>query len=122
MKVGQQSNIGNVVPFRPRSGDDGDLVDDLRRDNIIRLLDLSKYEQSRPAVGDYEASMRANIAAMVLLGLLVFIAKEDFGKLARPICAWLNRNAFIKRHPSLIYNVAKDQNLCGLCAQDGLNH
>lgn len=84
MKVGQQSNIGNVIPFRPRSGDDGDLVDDLRRDNIIRLLDLSKYEQSRPAVGDYEASMRANIAAMVLLGLLVFIAKEDFGKLARP--------------------------------------
>jgi hypothetical protein len=83
MKVVQQNNIGNVVPFRSRSGDDEDLVDDVRRDNIIRLLDLSKYEQSRPAVGDYEPSMRANIAAMVLLGLLVFIASEDFGKLAR---------------------------------------
>ena len=83
MKVGQQSNTGNVVPFRSRSGDDEDLVDDVRRDNIIRLLDLSKYEQSRPAVGDYEPSMRANIAAMVLLGLLVFLAAEDFGKLER---------------------------------------
>jgi hypothetical protein len=83
MKVGQQSNIGSVVPFRTRSSDDGDPVDDLRRDNIIRLLDLSRYEQSRPAAGDCEVSMRANIAAMVLLGLLVFIAKEDFGKLAR---------------------------------------
>jgi hypothetical protein len=44
------------------------------------MLDLSKFEQDRRAV-DNGATMRSNIAAMVLLGLLVFIATEDFYRL-----------------------------------------
>lgn len=44
------------------------------------MLDLSKFEHDRHAA-ESGASMRANIAAMVLLGLLVFIATEDFSKL-----------------------------------------
>jgi len=43
-------------------------------------LDLSKFEHHRPAV-ENRPSMRSNIAAMVLLGLLVFIATEDFSRL-----------------------------------------
>jgi hypothetical protein len=82
MKVNQPNYAGNVIPFQTRSNDDRDPVDDVRRDNIIRMLDLAKFEQPRPAV-ENDASMRANIAAMFLLGLLVFIAKEDFCKLER---------------------------------------
>ncbi|WP_334536162.1 hypothetical protein [Bradyrhizobium sp. AZCC 2230] len=46
----------------------------------MRMLDLSKFEQDRRAI-DNGATMRSNIAAMVLLGLLVFIATEDFYRL-----------------------------------------
>ena len=81
MKVNQPNHTGNVIPFQTRSEDGRGPVDDVRRDNIIRMLDLSKFEQPRPVEND--ASMRANIVAMVLLGLLVFIAKEDFSKLER---------------------------------------
>ena len=80
MKASQSNHQGNVVPFRTRSGDGRDPVDDVRSDNILRMLDLSKFEHNRPAV-ENGASMRSNIAAMVLLGLLVFIATEDFSKL-----------------------------------------
>jgi hypothetical protein len=83
MKIAQPNNIGNVVPFQAPSDDDRNPVEDPHRDNIIRMLDLSKFEQRRPDVEDYDASMRVNIAAMVLLGLLVFIAREDFSKLAQ---------------------------------------
>jgi hypothetical protein len=82
MKVDRPNYTGNVVPFQTRSEDDRDSIDEVRRDNIIRMLDLSKFEQHRP-VENYDASMRANIAAIVLLGLLVFLAKEDFCKLER---------------------------------------
>jgi hypothetical protein len=80
MKASQPNHRGNVVPFRTRSGDGRDPVEDVRSDNILRMLDLSKFEHNRPAV-ESGASMRANIAATVLLGLLVFIATEDFSKL-----------------------------------------
>jgi hypothetical protein len=81
MKVYQPKNIGNVVPLRARSEADGDLADDPGHDNIMRLLDLSKYERPRHAAENYRAGMRANIAAMVFLGLLVFVAAEDFCRL-----------------------------------------
>ena len=71
---------GNVIPFRKRSGDKRTPVDDARSENILRMLDLSKFEQDRRTV-DNGATMRSNIAAMVLLGLLVFIATEDFYRL-----------------------------------------
>ena len=80
MKANQSNHGGNVVPFRKRSRDDRDPVRDVRSDNILRMLDLSRFEQDRRAV-ENGASMRSNIAAMVLLGLLVFIATEDFSKL-----------------------------------------
>ena len=82
MKVNQPNHAGNVVPFQTRSNESRDSVDDMRGDNIIRMLDLSKFEQPRPAV-ENDASMRANIVAMVLLGIFVFIATEDFCKLER---------------------------------------
>jgi hypothetical protein len=82
MKVIQPNHAGNVIPFQTRSEHGRDPVDDVRRDNIIRMLDLSKFEQPRPAV-ENDASMRANIVAMVLLGIFVFIAAEDFCKLER---------------------------------------
>jgi hypothetical protein len=82
MKVIQPNRAGNVIPFQTRSEDGRDSIDDVRRGNIIRMLDLSKFEQPRPAV-ENDASMRANIVAMVLLGIFVFIATEDFCKLER---------------------------------------
>lgn len=85
MKDNQRSYTGNVIPFQSRSGDAREPVG--RHDNIIHLLDLSKFEQPRPAV-ENEASMRANIVAMILLGLLVFLATEDFCRLERSnLCA-----------------------------------
>jgi hypothetical protein len=80
MKADQPNFRGNVVPFRTRSGSGRDPVDHARSGNILRMLDLSKFEHHRPAV-ENRPSMRSNIAAMVLLGLLVFIATEDFSRL-----------------------------------------
>jgi hypothetical protein len=82
MKVNRPTHAGNIIPFQMQSNDHRDPVGDPRRDNIIRLLDLARFEQPRPAV-ENDASMRANIAAMLLLGLIVFIAREDFCKLER---------------------------------------
>ena len=80
MRASQQSRQQNIIPFRKRSGDGSHRVDGAQSDNILRMLDLSKFEQDRRAV-ENGASMRSNIAAMVLLGLLVFIATEDFYRL-----------------------------------------
>ena len=80
MKDNQLSERGNVIPFRKRSGDDSTPADDAQSENILRMLDLSKFEHDRGAV-ENGASMRSNIAAIVLLGLLVFIATEDFYRL-----------------------------------------
>jgi len=79
MKDNQLSERGNVIPFRKRS-DGRDPVDDAQSENILRMLDLSKFERDRRTV-DNGATMRSNIAAIVLLGLLVFIATEDFYRL-----------------------------------------
>jgi hypothetical protein len=88
MKVNQPNHTENVIPFQTRSEDGGGPVDDDGRDNIIRMLDLSKFEQPRHAVENDAGGMRANIVAMVLLGLLVFLAKEEFCKLERSnLCA-----------------------------------
>jgi hypothetical protein len=88
MKVDQPYQIGNVIPFQTGSKASREQTDDMSRDNIIRLLDLSKFEKPRPTVDNYDANMRANIAALVLLGLLVFVAKEDFSKIERSnLCA-----------------------------------
>ena len=87
MKDNKPNNTENVIPFQARSDGGREPVDDVRSDNIIRMIDLTKFEQPRPAVENY-ASMRANIVAMVLLGLLVFLAKEDFCRLERSsLCA-----------------------------------
>ena len=80
MKDNQLSERGNVIPFRKRSGDGRAPADDVRSENILRMLDLSKFEHDRRTAKN-GASMRSNIAAIVLLGLLVFIATEDFYRL-----------------------------------------
>jgi hypothetical protein len=83
MKSGQKNQTTNVVPFRTRSNGAREPLGDPRSDKIIRMLDLSKYEHPRPAVENHDANMRANIIAMVFLGLLVFLAKEDFCRIER---------------------------------------
>jgi hypothetical protein len=80
MRANQQTHHENIIPFRKRSGDGRHRVDDAQSDNILRMLDLSKFERDRRAV-ENGTSMRSNIAAIVLLGLLVFIATEDFYRL-----------------------------------------
>ena len=80
MRTNQPNLGGNVIPFRKRSGDKSAPADDARSENILRMLDLSKFEHDRRTAKN-GASMRSNIAAMVLLGLLVFIATEDFCRL-----------------------------------------
>ncbi|WP_441234538.1 hypothetical protein [Bradyrhizobium sp. 930_D9_N1_4] len=82
MKADQPSPRGNVVPFRTRSDTGRDPVDNVRSNTIFRMLDLAKFEQDRRDVG-HGANMRSNIAALVLLGLLVFIATEDFSRIAQ---------------------------------------
>jgi hypothetical protein len=82
MKAHQPNYSGTVISFQARTKSGRDPAEGAPADNIIRLLDLSKYEQPRPVV-EQEISMRANIVAMVLLGLLVFLAAEDFYKLER---------------------------------------
>ncbi|MFK4509232.1 hypothetical protein [Bradyrhizobium daqingense] len=80
MKADRPAHLGNVVPFRKRSETGGDPADDVRPDDILRMLDLSKFEKKR-RTAENGASMRLNIAAMVLLGFLVFVAAESFSKL-----------------------------------------
>ena len=82
MGIDQPNLGGNVIPFRKRPRDGRARDDDVPSENILRMLDLSKFEQHRRAV-ENGASMRSNIAAMVLLGLLVFIATEDLYRLAQ---------------------------------------
>lgn len=80
MTTDQPHHRGNVVPFRMRSRAGDDAAGTTRSNHILRMLDLAKFEQHRPAAG-LRTGMRANIAAMILLGLLVFIATEDFSRL-----------------------------------------
>ena len=82
MQANQTNRASNVVPFtrQPRHGWDD--ASDQQHDKIIRLLDLSKFERPRPP-GPTDNSMRANIAAMVLLGLLVFLGKDVAHKFER---------------------------------------
>jgi len=80
MKTDQPDHRGNVIPFRTRSGGSRAPLGDVRSDNILRMLDLSKFEQDRRTAGR-RPNMRENIAAMILLGLLVIIATEDLSRL-----------------------------------------
>ncbi|WP_144441265.1 hypothetical protein [Bradyrhizobium sp. CCGE-LA001] len=79
MKADRPDHLGNVIPFRKRSETGGAPADDVRPDDVLRMLDLSKFEKDRRAANG--PSMRLNIAAMVLLGFLVFVATENFSKL-----------------------------------------
>jgi hypothetical protein len=82
MKAGRPNYTDNVIPFPARSKHGEDPIEDIGRGNVLRMLDLSKFEQPRPAV-ETNVSMRANIVAMVLLGILVFLATENFSRLER---------------------------------------
>lgn len=82
MQVNQTSRTGNVITFKKPSGGCCDRTYDPQRDNILRMLDLTKFEQPRPSIPG-GINMRANIAAMVLLGLLVFLGRECIYKLER---------------------------------------
>ena len=86
----------NVVPFQPRrvGAFAGKRLPAVSAGNIYKLLSLARYEGrgdrgfQKESPEDFGRRMRANIAAMVLLGLLVFVAKEDFSRLERAnLCA-----------------------------------
>jgi hypothetical protein len=80
MRANQHNLGGKIIPFRKPSSDRRALPDDGRSETILRMLDLSKFEQDRHAAGR-GPRMRSNIAAMILLGLLVLVATEDFSRL-----------------------------------------
>jgi hypothetical protein len=71
---------GQVMRFRPpRSGGKSRRrASNASDSNIVRLLDLSKYERPREAPDEFKARMRENLAALIALGLLVGIAATDF--------------------------------------------
>lgn len=81
MTNNRQDETNNVIAFQPRQVSASD--ERRQRDDILRLLDLSKFEEPRRAVEPRNDSMTANIAAILLLGLLVFAATEGFGVLER---------------------------------------
>jgi hypothetical protein len=45
--------------------------------DIDRLIDLSRYEKPQPSADDYQRRMVENVAAVVLLSVLVVIATFD---------------------------------------------
>lgn len=82
MQANQTSRTRSVIPFKRRSDRGLRQTRDPRGDNILDLLDLAKFERPRPSLPG-GINMRANIAAMVLLGLLVFLGRECIYKLER---------------------------------------
>jgi hypothetical protein len=46
--------------------------------NVTRLLDLSKYERPRQKPDEFKVRMTENIAALIVLGLLIGVATTDF--------------------------------------------
>jgi hypothetical protein len=74
---------GNILEFRPPKARTIRTRQQRKNEiNIVRLLDLSKYEKPRAtrrdSPDDYRVRMRENIAALILLGALVGIAATDF--------------------------------------------
>lgn len=69
-----------VLKFRPPAarGESSKPADDISGTNVVRLLDLSKYEKPRETTDEFKMRMRENIAALIVLGLLVGIAATDF--------------------------------------------
>jgi hypothetical protein len=75
-------NRGRVLKFRlpkPRV-ESGRHAREDSDGNIVRLLDLSKYERPREAPeapDEFKRRMRENIAALIVLGVLVGVAATD---------------------------------------------
>jgi hypothetical protein len=71
---------GKVLKFRPPEPS----TESERREagisevNIVRLLDLSKYERPRETPDEFKVQMRQNIVALMVLGVLIGIAATDF--------------------------------------------
>jgi hypothetical protein len=59
---------GKVLTFRPKPN----------TADIAPLLDLSKYERPRQKPDEFKLRMTENIAALIVLGLLIGIATTDF--------------------------------------------
>jgi hypothetical protein len=67
-----------ILPFRRH--DAGERAKPVMKDStrdIDRLIDLSRYEKPRPSADDYQRRMVENVAAVVLLSVLVVIATFD---------------------------------------------
>jgi hypothetical protein len=74
---GQDDSGCKILQFRLRGGADKSSVDKPRRE-IDQMLDLSRYEKPRGCTEDYKARMVENVAAIVLLSVLVALAAFDF--------------------------------------------
>jgi hypothetical protein len=71
---------GKVLEFRPPEPETQSRRHSGRvsESDVVQLLDLSKYEKPRQNPDEYKARMTENIAALIVLGLLVGIATTDF--------------------------------------------
>jgi hypothetical protein len=59
---------GKILTFRPKPN----------TADVARLLDLSKYERPRQKPDEFKVRMTENVAALIVLGLLIGIAATDF--------------------------------------------
>jgi hypothetical protein len=73
-------NRGKVLKYRPpKPSTESERHDrDVSEADIVRLLDLSKYERPREAPDEFKARMTENMAALIVLGVFIGIATTDF--------------------------------------------
>jgi hypothetical protein len=72
-------NRGKVLKYRPPkpNAESEKPAGDVSETNVVRLLDLSKYERPREPPDEFKARMTENLAALVVLGVFIGIAATD---------------------------------------------
>ena len=81
-------NRENVLRYRPRkpAAGSGKRTRDVSKAEIIRLLDLSKYEKPQETPDEFKARMTENVAALIALGVFIGIAAIDFSAIEQLQC------------------------------------
>jgi hypothetical protein len=72
-------NRGEVLEYRPPkpNTEPERHAGDVSETNVVRLLDLSKYERLREPPDEFKARMTQNLAALIVLGVFIGIATTD---------------------------------------------
>jgi hypothetical protein len=76
-RTGLDDGDCKVLPFRRRDGVDAKEQREQVERDINRLLDLSRYEDPKRNIDEYKARMVENMAAVVVLSVLVAVAALD---------------------------------------------